>query len=55
MRRLRWWRDNHEVGKQPGKHLDPSANSFYEVEKVPILGTGKLDLAAVKQMARSLS
>ena len=33
----------------------PSANSFYEVEKVPILGTGKLDLAAVKQMARSLS
>ncbi|MCL2306498.1 MAG: AMP-binding protein, partial [Planctomycetaceae bacterium] len=33
----------------------PSANSFYEVEKIPILGTGKLDLAAVKKMAASFN
>ena len=29
----------------------PSADSFLEVEELPILGTGKLDLKGVKQMA----
>jgi len=29
----------------------PSADSFIEVEEVPVLGTGKLDLKAVKQIA----
>ncbi len=32
----------------------PAANSFYEVEKIPLLGTGKLDLAAVKKMAQQI-
>ncbi|HEY1785177.1 MAG TPA: AMP-binding protein, partial [Pirellulales bacterium] len=29
----------------------PSADSFFEVEAIPILGTGKLDLQAVKRVA----
>jgi acyl-[acyl-carrier-protein]-phospholipid O-acyltransferase/long-chain-fatty-acid--[acyl-carrier-protein] ligase len=29
----------------------PSAESFYEVEQIPILGSGKLDLRAVKDLA----
>ncbi len=29
----------------------PSAEAFYQVEKIPVLGTGKLDLAAIKKMA----
>lgn len=29
----------------------PSPDSFAEVEKIPVLGTGKLDLKAVKEMA----
>ena len=29
----------------------PTANSFYEVEHLPLLGTGKLDLRAMKEMA----
>jgi acyl-[acyl-carrier-protein]-phospholipid O-acyltransferase/long-chain-fatty-acid--[acyl-carrier-protein] ligase len=29
----------------------PSADSFHEVESLPILGTGKLDLAGIKQVA----
>ncbi|MGL6196855.1 MAG: AMP-binding protein, partial [Thermoguttaceae bacterium] len=33
----------------------PSANSFFEVESIPVLGTGKLDLAAVKQMVTEIS
>ena len=30
----------------------PSADSFYEVEEIPLLGTGKLDLQAVKELAQ---
>lgn len=29
----------------------PGVDSFYEVEQLPVLGTGKLDLRAVKQLA----
>lgn len=29
----------------------PSANSFLEVEEIPVLGTGKLDLKGLKQLA----
>jgi acyl-[acyl-carrier-protein]-phospholipid O-acyltransferase/long-chain-fatty-acid--[acyl-carrier-protein] ligase len=29
----------------------PSADSFAQVEQIPILGTGKLDLKALKQTA----
>ena len=29
----------------------PSADSFILVDKIPMLGTGKLDLQAVKQLA----
>jgi len=32
----------------------PSSNSFFEVANIPLLGTGKLDLRAVKEMAISL-
>ena len=32
----------------------PAANSFIEVEKIPVLGTGKLDLAAVRDMSEKL-
>jgi len=30
----------------------PSADSFYRVDEIPVLGTGKLDLQAVKRMAQ---
>ncbi|NIL97230.1 MAG: hypothetical protein GTO62_08865 [Planctomycetales bacterium] len=30
----------------------PAPESFYEVERLPILGSGKLDLKAVEQLAR---
>ena len=30
----------------------PSADSFFEVHDIPLLGTGKLDLRAVKELAR---
>ncbi|MCA1901977.1 MAG: AMP-binding protein, partial [Candidatus Hydrogenedens sp.] len=33
----------------------PRANSFYKVDSIPILGTGKLDIRAVKKMAMSIS
>ncbi len=33
----------------------PSADSFYEVPQVPLLGTGKLDLRATKQCALELA
>ena len=33
----------------------PSPDSFFEVDELPILGTGKLDLAAIKQMAAELA
>jgi acyl-[acyl-carrier-protein]-phospholipid O-acyltransferase/long-chain-fatty-acid--[acyl-carrier-protein] ligase len=29
----------------------PSEDSFYQVETIPVLGTGKLDLRGVKQIA----
>ena len=29
----------------------PSPDSFYQVDEIPVLGTGKLDLQAVKRMA----
>ena len=29
----------------------PSADSFLEVESIPLLGTGKLDLRGIKQQA----
>ena len=32
----------------------PSSNSFFEVSQIPLLGTGKLDLRAVKEMALGL-
>jgi len=31
----------------------PSADSFFEVEQIPLLGTGKLDLQAVKALAKT--
>jgi acyl-[acyl-carrier-protein]-phospholipid O-acyltransferase/long-chain-fatty-acid--[acyl-carrier-protein] ligase len=33
----------------------PKADAFYRVEQFPLLGTGKLDLRAVKEMAHQLS
>ncbi|MBU1087936.1 MAG: MFS transporter [Candidatus Omnitrophica bacterium] len=33
----------------------PKKNSFYRVEKIPVLGTGKLDLKGIKTIARELS
>jgi acyl-[acyl-carrier-protein]-phospholipid O-acyltransferase/long-chain-fatty-acid--[acyl-carrier-protein] ligase len=32
----------------------PSSNSFFEVSQIPLLGTGKLDLRAVKEIALGL-
>ena len=29
----------------------PGNDSFFEVEEIPLLGTGKLDLQAVREMA----
>jgi acyl-[acyl-carrier-protein]-phospholipid O-acyltransferase / long-chain-fatty-acid--[acyl-carrier-protein] ligase len=31
----------------------PSADSFFQVEQIPLLGTGKLDLQAVKELAKT--
>jgi acyl-[acyl-carrier-protein]-phospholipid O-acyltransferase/long-chain-fatty-acid--[acyl-carrier-protein] ligase len=33
----------------------PKADAFYRVEQFPLLGTGKLDLRAVKQLAENFS
>ncbi|MCC9641405.1 AMP-binding protein [Rhodopirellula sp. JC740] len=33
----------------------PSADSFYEVEQIPLLGTGKLDLKGSKDLAQELT
>ncbi len=33
----------------------PSKNSFYKVEQIPLLGTGKLDLKAVNELAAKLA
>jgi len=33
----------------------PSCDSFYEVEEIPLLGTGKLDLKRVKEVAAELT
>jgi acyl-[acyl-carrier-protein]-phospholipid O-acyltransferase/long-chain-fatty-acid--[acyl-carrier-protein] ligase len=30
----------------------PGADSFYEVEQIPVLGTGKLDLQALNELAK---
>jgi acyl-[acyl-carrier-protein]-phospholipid O-acyltransferase/long-chain-fatty-acid--[acyl-carrier-protein] ligase len=30
----------------------PSSDNFYKVEALPLLGTGKMDLAKVKQLAK---
>jgi acyl-[acyl-carrier-protein]-phospholipid O-acyltransferase/long-chain-fatty-acid--[acyl-carrier-protein] ligase len=32
----------------------PKAKAFYKVDEIPILGTGKMDLKAVKELARKL-
>jgi len=32
----------------------PSANSFFQVESIPLLGTGKLDLHGIKKLAEQL-
>jgi len=37
-------------GKTPRLWL-PSANDFFQVESIPVLGTGKLDLRAIRQIA----
>ena len=29
----------------------PSTDSFFEVQQIPLLGTGKLDLQAVRELA----
>ena len=33
----------------------PSVDSFYEVDAIPLLGTGKLDLNAISQMAKEIT
>lgn len=33
----------------------PTAADFYEVEAIPVLGTGKLDLAGIKQLAQKVT
>ena len=33
----------------------PKASNFYHVENLPMLGSGKLDLVALKQMADKLA
>lgn len=33
----------------------PGGDSFYQVERLPVLGTGKLDLAKVKKMAEEMA
>ena len=33
----------------------PSADSFYQVESLPVLGTGKLDLSGIKKLAEQLT
>ena len=41
-----------EIAKQEIPNLwIPSSDSFLEVESIPLLGTGKLDLAKIKQLA----
>ena len=32
----------------------PSSDSFYEVDELPVLGSGKLDLKGVKQIAMEI-
>ncbi|MCX5759759.1 MAG: hypothetical protein NTU83_14895, partial [Candidatus Hydrogenedentes bacterium] len=33
----------------------PRPNAFYRVDAIPVLGTGKLDIKAVRSIARSLN
>lgn len=45
-----------ELGKEDLPNLwIPGMDSFIEVEEIPVLGTGKLDLRAMKQMALDLT
>ena len=32
----------------------PKSKAFYKVDEIPILGTGKMDIKAVKTLARQL-
>jgi acyl-[acyl-carrier-protein]-phospholipid O-acyltransferase/long-chain-fatty-acid--[acyl-carrier-protein] ligase len=32
----------------------PKSTAFHRIEQIPVLGTGKMDLKSVKQMAREL-
>ncbi len=31
----------------------PKANSFYQIKEIPVLGTGKMDIRTIKQMAQA--
>jgi len=31
----------------------PKANAFYEIKEIPVLGTGKMDIRSIKQMAQA--
>ena len=33
----------------------PNANNFHRIDEIPVLGTGKMDLRAIKQMAKDLN
>jgi len=33
----------------------PKANQFYKVEALPLLGTGKLDLRRIREMAQRMA
>ena len=33
----------------------PRPNAFFKVEKIPVLGTGKLDLRAIREQAVALA
>ena len=33
----------------------PRPNAFFKVEKIPVLGTGKLDLRAIREQAAALA
>jgi acyl-[acyl-carrier-protein]-phospholipid O-acyltransferase/long-chain-fatty-acid--[acyl-carrier-protein] ligase len=33
----------------------PRANAFFRVERIPVLGTGKLDLRAIREQAATLA
>ena len=41
------------ASRRPAESLDPRPDSFIEVEAIPILGSGKIDLKAVSDLAKS--